>query len=76
MAAARRQGPHNNNINLKYSGIGYYRIIRLQGQQRYGGGGVGGGSGGILAAAAAAAAWRQRSIRGRMTITSIKKSQV
>jgi hypothetical protein len=69
LAAAQRQGPHDNNINQKYSGIGYYRIKRLWGQQHDS---SGGGVGGSLAAAAAAAAWRQRGVRGRRMITSIK----
>jgi hypothetical protein len=72
LATAWHQGPHDNNINQKYSGIGHYRIKRLQGQQHDSGDGGGGGS---LAAAAAVAAWWQRSVKGCMTITSIKNIQ-
>jgi hypothetical protein len=67
LATARRQGLHDNNINQKYSGIGYYKTKRLRGQQC---GGNCGGSDGSLAAAAAAR--QQRGIRGRTTTTSIK----
>jgi hypothetical protein len=56
LVAARRQGLHDNNINQKYSEIGYYRTKRLQGQQRNSSGGGGNGS---------LAAWqRQRQLGG------------
>jgi hypothetical protein len=48
LMVAQRQGPHNNNISQKYSGIGYYKVKRLRGEQ------LDGGSSGSLAAAAAA----------------------
>jgi hypothetical protein len=44
LAAAWHQGPHDDNINQNYSGIGYYRIKRLQGQQHNGGSGSSDGS--------------------------------
>jgi hypothetical protein len=44
LAEAQCQGLHNNNINQKYSGIGYYRIKRLQEQQHDSNGGGGKGS--------------------------------
>jgi hypothetical protein len=52
LAAARCQGRHNNNINQKYSGIGYYKITRLRGSS---------------AMAAAAAAWQQQQQLGDST---------
>jgi hypothetical protein len=60
LAAARRQGPQDDSINQKCSGLGCYRTKRLQGQQRDDGGGSGNGS-----LATAATAWqRQRQLGG------------